>query len=548
MYESFFGLTGLPFQLNPNPSFLFLGTGHRDAFTALQKGLAAGARVMVLTGEVGAGKTTLLQALLANVDPTSYATVQISASGLDAEMLSDRLAEALGQTRLADPLARRDALLETIRSRPLSTLLVIDEGQHLAPSAFDLLETMAKLTESAPVRLQICLVGQPELRILLNAAERSGFRELIGVDCHLRPLEESEIRLYIEHRLHRAGWTGRPEFEDAAFTEIFIFTNGIPRRVNLLCNSLMLSAWLKRQQRIDAPAVTRAAAAIRGDSSQGAPDLLEAGSHFEHAPTLTDEFESDAPGSDAGRVQSDDTHPWTCPTCSSVNAASAHECWSCEAARPRLDGPEQSPGDAAHGTHAGLIPATMSPRPDAVPAESATSTQHADDAPTMSDGTPHPDDAAASQPVDYSSATLVHDQARAARRRRQAILASAVSLAVLALVAYVVNQQTSTAGRSQRELPNVVAKQATVPAPPAPAVESPPPRAATLPGPGSSDVPSAQPPSPELASSAVFPDAAPDHGAPPAASPVQSSPAGSCSAAAVALGLCDADQSPTTRR
>ena len=121
---------------------------------------------------------------------------------------------------------------------------------------------MASAAATAPVRLQICLVGQPELRILLDAAEQSGFRELIAVDRHLRPLEETEIRLYIEHRLHHAGWTGRPEFEDAALTEIFIFTAGIPRRVNLLCNSLMLSAWLKGQERIDAPAVTRAATAM----------------------------------------------------------------------------------------------------------------------------------------------------------------------------------------------------------------------------------------------------------------------------------------------
>jgi len=217
MYESFFGLTGPPFRLIPDPSFLFTGKGHRDALAALRVGLAAGARVMVLTGEVGAGKTTLLQALLTSVDPASTVTAQISAAHLDAETLSERLSEVLDLPRQPDPLARRDALLSALPSGPRATLLVIDEAQHLTPSALDLLETLAKATPRAATQLQICLVGQPELRILLNAAQRGGFRELIGADRHLGPLEQAEIRLYVEHRLHRAGWNGRPEFEDAAF-------------------------------------------------------------------------------------------------------------------------------------------------------------------------------------------------------------------------------------------------------------------------------------------------------------------------------------------
>src|SRR4051812_319192 len=95
MYESFFGLTGPPFRLNPDPSFLFTGKGHRDAFAALRVGLTAGARVMVLTGEPGAGKTTLLQALLADIEPTSTATAQVSAAHLDAGTLSEQLCEAM---------------------------------------------------------------------------------------------------------------------------------------------------------------------------------------------------------------------------------------------------------------------------------------------------------------------------------------------------------------------------------------------------------------------------------------------------------------------
>jgi type II secretory pathway predicted ATPase ExeA len=301
---------------------------------------------MVLTGEVGAGKTTLLQALLASVDPASTVTAHISAARLDAETLSERLSEALGLPPQPDPLARRDALLAALTSGLRATLLVIDEAQHLAPSALDLLETLANTTALAPARLQICLVGQPELRILLNAAKRSGFRALIGVDRHLGPLEQAEVRLYVEHRLHRAGWTGRPEFEDAAFTEIFIFTAGNPRRINLLCNSLMLCACLKKQQRIDAPAVTWAAAAMREDSFQGAPDLLDLGSHFEHRPTLTEAFEPDPPELEAA-TRREDASRWSCPSCGGLNASTATRCWTCEAARPSLDAGREPPGETS---------------------------------------------------------------------------------------------------------------------------------------------------------------------------------------------------------
>jgi type II secretory pathway predicted ATPase ExeA len=473
MYDSFFGLTGLPFRLIPDPSFLFVGKGHRDAVDALQQGLAAGARVVVLTGEVGAGKTTLLQALLAKVDETSNVTLHISASGLDAEMLSDRLAEALGLPRIADPVVRRDALLEKIRSAPRSTLLIIDEAQHLTSSAFELLESIANVAGTAPGGTQICLVGQPELRILLNAAERSAFHELIGVDRHLRPLEETEIRLYVEHRLHRAGWNGRPEFEDAAFTEIFIFSAGIPRRVNLLCNSLMLSAWLKRQQRIGASAVTQAAAALRSDSFQGAPDLLDIAPDFERLPTVTDELEADASDSSI---------------------------------------------------------------------ESVARAQSVDDAPPLPLNDTRPGNDVTST-VDARSKASLPDQEKATRRRRQAILASAVSLAVALTAIAVIRQQTANDRRPQNESADVIAERTTPPASRASAAEPLPPHVAPRAELATPELPSAHPPSGEVASAPVS-DAATDHAAPLSPGPGQTAPA--CSATASALGLCEADQPSAT--
>ena len=533
MYESFFGLTGLPFQLNPDPTFLFQGKGHEDAFAALQRGLAAGARVIVVTGEVGAGKTTLLQALLSTVDPASTVTAHISASGLDAEMLTDRLCGCLSQPPLPDFFARRDALLSRLRLGPLATLLVIDEAQHLEASAFELLEMMADAGVTAPARLQICLVGQPELRILINAPERSGFRELIDVDRHLRPLEQTEIRLYVEHRLHRAGWTGKPEFEDGAFFEIFVFTGGIPRRVNLLCNSLMLSAWLKRQERIDAPAVTSAAAAIRGDSFQGAPDLPEVEPHYNDPPTLTEAIEPEAPAPHDARLNS------LAPP--SEGCLQWHADTSADAAT--------TDPTTAHGDD------NTTAREDDLPAL------------TMSDGTPQAD-RADSQLINARLAGLVHQAESAPRRRRQAIMAGVAFVAVAAAtIIYVVDQRRSQTGLSKIELPDVVAKRTAAPPSAGPARDLTASSTSSLPAGASSPEPSSPPASirsdlkratesgdrvnSQIQPTAKEPDAAEALPALPSAvnpAPPDSRSAPSCSDPASALGLCDAEISSSTRR
>jgi type II secretory pathway predicted ATPase ExeA len=568
MYESFFGLTKPPFRLIPDPSFLFVGKGHRDAFAALRVGLTAGARVMVLTGEVGAGKTTLLQALLASVDPASTVTAHISAAHLDAETLSERLCEALRLPPQPDPLARRDALLTALSSGPQATFMVIDEAQHLAPGALDLLETLANTTALAPARLQICLVGQPELRILLNAAQRNRFRGLIGVDRHLGPLEQAEIRLYVEHRLHRAGWTGRPEFEDAAFSEIFIFTAGNPRRVNLLCNSLMLCACLRKQQRIDAPAVTWAAAAMREDSFQGAPDLLDLGSHFEHRPTLTEAFEPDAPELEAA-TRREDTPAWSCPSCGGLNASTAMRCGSCEAARPTPDAVAESSCETSRASED-----TVAAAPDAVQVAAAARAQAADDRAslTTSEGPSDDVEVPQSDPIDAPLAAAVPRRVSAARRRRQAVLAGAASATVaLALLAYVLYQQRFEASLSQNAVRDIVANGTRTSTTPTPGPDSLR-RATGSISPASSAESSVHPPSPEPAGHALAVDAAaaktPPDGdqrrgraadevpgaagaAPERALPVTPAPAGTpppCSGPAFALGLCDADSSPTRRQ
>ena len=194
MYESHFGFTGLPFQLSPDPAFFFDGAGHREARAALSEGLASGARLLVVTGDIGAGKTTLLRSLLDEWGSSTCKVIHIAGAHLDADALSEMLGLALGLAQVNDPDLRRAALLRFLGSATMSHLLVIDEAQHLVGTAFDLLESIVLATPATSARLQVCIAGQPELRALLQAAERRAFRERIQVDVRLGPLIHSRRR------------------------------------------------------------------------------------------------------------------------------------------------------------------------------------------------------------------------------------------------------------------------------------------------------------------------------------------------------------------
>jgi general secretion pathway protein A len=271
MYETFFGLTGPPFQLSPDTSFFFRGRDHRDALRAMRKGLMQGASLMMLTGEIGAGKTTLLRTLLEGVDEGATQIVHVANAQLDAQTLAETLCIGLGVPLPPGAPLPADMLSAQIALSGLPTLVVIDEAQHLSESAFALLETLAQAALADGTRLQICLGGQPELRSRVESAAQSRFRGRIQVDRHLGPLHESEVRAYVEHRLHKVGWAGRPAIDDGAFRALFECTQGIPRRVNVLGNRVLLSAFLDSEQRVDAARVARVAAELYAQFGVAAP-------------------------------------------------------------------------------------------------------------------------------------------------------------------------------------------------------------------------------------------------------------------------------------
>jgi general secretion pathway protein A len=266
MYESHFGITGPPFQLTPDPSFYFDSKGHHRALVEFRRGLAAARGFVVVSGEIGAGKTTLVRTLLAELDPASVAVAQVLSTQLQADELLRAILFAFGVSgnhgEHLDPASAIRQFLVDLRRESRRAVLIVDEAQNLHQGSFEQLVALIAPGEQEAA-LQICLVGQPELREIVASRALHHLQEQVIVSCHLGPIGQAETRAYIEHRLRKVGWTGHPDFNASAFDEIFRWTQGVPRKINLLCNRLMLSRFLTQQTDIDAAAVAQTARDLR---------------------------------------------------------------------------------------------------------------------------------------------------------------------------------------------------------------------------------------------------------------------------------------------
>ncbi len=272
MYESRFGLTGLPFQLSPDPAFYYAGSSHGQAWSALQAGMARGDTLMVLTGAIGTGKTLLWRSLVEQLEPQGQSTVILAGSHLNADSLLESLLLALGLMAHAGSRAENRRLLHAQFDRQsLPTLVMIDEAHHLDDGAMIELESWVRvlLQSSAPV--QLCLAGQPQLHAALATAPRRGLRKLINTHVQLLPLRREDMQPYVEHRLRRVGWSGHPAFDPAAFSMLHECTGGVPRRINQLCNRLLLLAFQRGLNRIDAAQMAALAGAMQAQFD-GLPD------------------------------------------------------------------------------------------------------------------------------------------------------------------------------------------------------------------------------------------------------------------------------------
>jgi general secretion pathway protein A len=267
MYETFFGLTGKPFQLNPDPSFYFGSRGHKRAFAYLEYGLYQSEGFIVITGEIGAGKTTIVRSLLEQLDPAKVVAVQLVSTQLDADDMLRSIGASFGLpvkgVDKAMLLASLEAFLCQLAVENRRGLLVVDEAQNLTARAVEELRMLSNFQLGDRALLQSFLVGQPELRQTMQRPEMQQLRQRVIASYHLGPLDQAETKAYIEHRLHHVGWKDDPRFEPACFDLIHALTGGIPRRINTLCNRLLLAAFLAERHVLTGADVKAIAVEIR---------------------------------------------------------------------------------------------------------------------------------------------------------------------------------------------------------------------------------------------------------------------------------------------
>ncbi len=270
MYESHFGFSSPPFQLNPDPSFYFDSRGHRNALSYLKFGSHQGEGFIVVTGEIGAGKTTLVRTLLDGLDPTKVVAAQVVSTQLQSNDLLHAILIAFGvassKTSKAHLIASLEAFLTGLAAKGRRALLIIDEAQNLNHEAVEELRMLSNFQLGNHGLLQSFLVGQPELRGLLQSKSMEQLRQRVIASCHLGPLDKAETRAYVEHRLRLVGWKGTsPQFADNALDRIHHWTGGVPRRINRLCNRLLLGAFLSNATRLSIGMVDETALELKNE-------------------------------------------------------------------------------------------------------------------------------------------------------------------------------------------------------------------------------------------------------------------------------------------
>jgi UDP-N-acetylglucosamine 2-epimerase len=288
MFESTYGLSAPPFQLNPDPEFYFSSRGHDRAQQYLRFGVYQGEGFIVITGDIGAGKTTLVRTMLAELDPNKVVAAQLVSTQLEASDLLRAVAMAFGVpakgATKAEVLGSLEAYFTTLALEGKRALLVIDEAQNVPIAAVEELRMISNFQYGNRTLLQSFLVGQPELRDMLRLPGMEQLRQRVIASCHLGPMESDETRGYIEHRLKRVAWNDDPHFSDEAFAAIHRWTNGVPRRINMLCNRLMLNSFLAGSHVIELADVESVASEIRAEiGGTHAIDMV-----VEAAPTITE--------------------------------------------------------------------------------------------------------------------------------------------------------------------------------------------------------------------------------------------------------------------
>jgi len=252
MYENYYGFKEKPFQIVPNPNYLYLSDNHRNALTYLEYGLTENVGFILLSGEIGSGKTTLIQYILNLLGPDTEAAVIFNTNVSPDQILGLILneLELTPKKNKAENLDLISQFLIAKYAKGKRVLLIIDEAQNLSVETLEEVRMLSNLqTEDEPL-LQIMLAGQPELISKLQTPDLRQFAQRIAVNYHLTGLDREETGKYISYRLEKAG--GRSDlFTPDALDMIYRMSNGIPRSINLLCQAALVYGFADEVRTID---------------------------------------------------------------------------------------------------------------------------------------------------------------------------------------------------------------------------------------------------------------------------------------------------------
>ena len=268
MFEHFFGLSENPFNVTPDPKFLFLSKAHEEALSHLQYGIQHRKGFVMITGEVGAGKTTICRSLLGSLPKTVRTALVLNPALSDVELLQTINQDFGINADHTSKKALLDALYEFLINVFIggeNAVLIIDECQNLSADVLEQIRMLSNLETEKEKLLQIVLVGQPELVKLLASPSMKQINDRIVLRYHIWPLNLSDTRSYINHRLIVSGSHGDITFTPGAFRRIYRYSDGVPRKINAVSERSMLIAYLRSSRRITARIISLAVKELRGN-------------------------------------------------------------------------------------------------------------------------------------------------------------------------------------------------------------------------------------------------------------------------------------------
>jgi general secretion pathway protein A len=267
MYLDFYRLKEWPFNVTPDPSYLYFSPHHREAYDHLIYGIENRKGFIQLTGEVGCGKTTLCRAILSglsdDVETALILNPSLTETQLLRAMLNDYGLELKGRDRLAYIETLNEYLLMK-HEEGINVALLIDEAQDLSPQVMEQVRLLSNLETDQHKLIQIVLVGQPELKQRLESRSLRQLRQRITVRYHISPLTHEQTEEYIYHRLRVAGSDGRVQFTASALRAVFKYSRGIPRLINAVCDNVLLAGYVMNTTSIDVRCVKKAIDQLEG--------------------------------------------------------------------------------------------------------------------------------------------------------------------------------------------------------------------------------------------------------------------------------------------